>query len=105
MKRVYTAATLPEAHLVRHLLQTEGIRTHVFNENGMALVGELPLAAALPQVWVADDAHAARARMLIDRYESRTAGPARKCSECGEESPGAFEICWHCGRAFAPETT
>ena len=43
MRRVYTAATLPEAHLIRQLLESAGINARVFNENAQGAIGELPV--------------------------------------------------------------
>ena len=97
MKRVHTAANLPEAHLLLHLLEHRGIRARVFNANASSLAGELPIDATLPQVWVENAAHAARAREIIDDYLRSGSGPARKCPACGEENPSSFDLCWSCG--------
>ena len=98
MKRVHTASNLPEAHLLVDLLAHRGIRARVFNANASSLAGELPIDAALPQVWVDDPAHAERARALIEDYlRPRAPGPAVKCPKCGEENPGSFDLCWNCG--------
>jgi hypothetical protein len=98
MKRVYTAANLPEAHILSHLLADHGIRTRIFNANASSLAGELPIDAALPQVWVESPDDAARARELIDAFfRASAAAPAVKCPACGEENPGSFDLCWSCG--------
>jgi len=41
-------------------------------------------------------ADAERARGFIDEYLRASSGPARCCGKCGEENPGAFEVCWNC---------
>lgn len=98
MKRVYTASNLPEAHILLRLLEERTIRARVFNANASSLAGELPIDAALPQVWVENDADAARARELIDAFlKSSAHGPPRECPACGEENPPAFDLCWSCG--------
>ena len=51
MRRVYSAASLPEAHLLLHQLLDEGIAAAVFNENAHGGVGELPFTHAYPEVW------------------------------------------------------
>jgi hypothetical protein len=79
------------------LLADRGIRAHVFNANASSLAGELPIDAALPQVWVDDPADAARAREVIEGFLSLPAGAARKCAACGEENPASFDLCWSCG--------
>ncbi len=98
MKRVHTAANLPEAHLLLHLLAHRGIRARVFNANASSLAGELPIDSSLPQVWVEDPRDARRAAALIEGFlRPGQTGPARKCAACGEENPPAFDLCWNCG--------
>lgn len=52
MQRLYIAAHLPEAHLVRGLLAARGIPAPIFNEYAPGALGDLPAAAAFPEVWV-----------------------------------------------------
>ena len=95
MRRVYTASTLAEAHLIRQLLDCVGIKARVFNENAHAALGELPTTETWPQVWVLQDHQLGPARTVIDRYEA-SPGNELQCLSCGEHSPGSFEICWYC---------
>jgi hypothetical protein len=98
LKRVFTAANLPEAHLLAHHLADRGVRTQIFNANASSIAGELPIDAALPQLWVERDDDAARARTLIDEYfRARVTGPPVHCPKCGEENPASFDLCWNCG--------
>ena len=97
MKRVHTAATLAEAHLLVDLLADRGIRARIFNANASSLAGELPIDVAMPQVWVDDPADAGRAREVIEAFSRAPAAPSRKCSACGEDNPGSFDLCWNCG--------
>jgi Putative prokaryotic signal transducing protein len=98
MKRVYTASNLPEAHILADLLADRGIRTRIFNANASSLAGELPIDAALPQLWVEDPGDASRAREVIEAFfRAGTLGPALKCPACGEENPASFDLCWSCG--------
>ncbi|MEO5695429.1 MAG: DUF2007 domain-containing protein [Usitatibacter sp.] len=98
MKRVHTAANLPEAHLLVDLLADRGIRARIFNANASSLAGELPIDAALPQLWVDDPADAPRAREVIAEYTLRPVSTAVvKCPACGEDNPGSFDLCWNCG--------
>ena len=55
MKRIYSAASLPEAHLILHRLQEKGIPARVFNENAHGGVGELPFTHAYPEIWIDED--------------------------------------------------
>ena len=72
---------------------------NIFNANASSAMGEIPLDAALPQVWVENPAQAAFARSLIDEYlrKPSTAGGVRFCPNCGEENPATFDLCWNCG--------
>ena len=97
MKRVYTAANLPEAQLLVDLLADRGMRARILNANAASVAGELPIDATLPQVWVDDEADAARAREVIDTFVRTPAGPTRKCPACGEDNPASFDLCWSCG--------
>jgi hypothetical protein len=98
VKRVYSAATLPDAHLVLGLLAQAGIEAKVFNENAQGGMGEIPFTHAWPEVWIVDERDAARARELVRQFERPQAPQgARRCVPCGEESPGNFQVCWHCG--------
>lgn len=98
MKRILTAANMPEAVLLVDLLSQHGIRARVLNANASSIAGELPIDAALPQLWVDDPACAARARDVIDTYfRTRHPGPPVTCPKCGEENPSSFDLCWACG--------
>ena len=80
------------------LLSQHGIRARVLNANASSIMGELPIEAALPQVWVDDTREAERARALIEAYQrAPRAGPPVTCPRCGEENPGSFDLCWSCG--------
>ena len=93
MRRVYTAATLPEAHLIRQLLESAGINARVFNENAQGAIGELPVTAAWPDVWIVQDCQFRAARVLI-QYNESSSGSELLCNSCGEISPGRFKMCW-----------
>ena len=79
------------------LLADRGIRARIFNANASSLAGELPIDAALPQVWVDDPDDAPRARAVIEEFARAPTGAARKCPACGEENPASFDLCWSCG--------
>lgn len=101
MRRVYTAAHLPDAQLLTHSLEAAGVRARVFNESLQGGVGELP--HVYPEVWIEDENDWERARSLVEKFErsvTRNKGVVR-CPQCHEENPGTFEICWQCGTAIA----
>ncbi len=97
MKRVYTAPNLPDAHLLRDLLQQAGIPAHVFNENATSLIGLVPVPSGQPQVWIAQPHQEAHAKSVIADYQTRhAAAETRVCPTCHEINPGEFDFCWHC---------
>ncbi len=104
MKRVYTAINLPDAHLLRDLLQQAGIAAHVFNENANSLLGFVPVSAGQPQVWIAQVHQESHAQAVIADYQSRSPTlETRSCKNCGESSPGEFDFCWSCGTVLVPQ--
>jgi hypothetical protein len=103
MRRLYTAADLPEAHLVRQLLAQAGIEALVFNEYAQGALGEIPFGHAYPEVWLLDERDEPRARAIVDAYaRRRPRTETRTCAGCGEENPAEFELCWRCGAPLVP---
>ena len=101
MIKIYTAPTLPDAHLVLGLLTQAGIDARVFNENAQSVMGEIPFHQAWPQVWIMDEGDAKQARELIDQIErSQVPSGAVFCPHCQEENPANFRTCWNCSREF-----
>jgi predicted aconitase len=97
MVRVYSAPTLPDAHLIAALLGQEGIEARVFNENAQGGLGEIPFMHAWPEVWVIDERFANRARELIRALERTDTTSQVTCTACGETNPSNFQLCWNCG--------
>lgn len=100
MKKVYSAANLPDAHLLSHMLDDAGIEHHIFNENLQGGVGELPFTHTYPEIWIVRESDFERARQVISLFErpDDSSDETVKCAACGEENPGSFEICWQCGK-------
>ena len=98
MFRLYQAANLPEAYLVLHRLEQAGIEARVFNEHAQGGMGEIPFTHVYPEIWLLDERDEPKARQLLAEYE-RADSVAREsvCSNCGEENPASFELCWQCG--------
>jgi hypothetical protein len=70
MKQVFVARNPTEAHLVRGLLESRGIRAEVRGEALWGTRGETPLTAeTLPTVWV-DDLQAPEATRIVKEYSS-----------------------------------
>jgi len=100
MKRLCDAANLPEAHLLAGWLSQHGLRVRVLNANAAGALGELPVDAASPQIWLEDPRDESRARASLEAFRAQSSGPSRACPACGEDNPPAFELCWSCGAAL-----
>jgi hypothetical protein len=101
MKLIHTAKHPAEAHLIRGMLEAEGIRALVRGDQLYGAYGELPV---LPTVWIFDDTLAMHAdRLVIDYLRGSAAqkyGHQRwTCAQCGENLEGQFTDCWKCGAA------
>ncbi len=69
MKQVFVARDPVEAHLVKGLLESSGIRAEVRGEALWGTRGETPLASdTLPTVWVFDDLQVPEALQLVAEY-------------------------------------
>jgi hypothetical protein len=77
------------------------VRVRILNSHAAGAIGELPVDAAAPQLWVDDD-DAARALAALEAFRISGAGDSRRCAACGEENPPAFEVCWACGKGLPP---
>ncbi|MCG6976101.1 MAG: DUF2007 domain-containing protein [Acidiferrobacterales bacterium] len=98
MKRLYTAADLTEAYLMRDMLADAGIRSRILNEHAQGGTGEIPFTQAYPELWIEREQDLERARKLVTEFEARTNSDVYvDCPRCGEENPDNFETCWHCG--------
>ena len=97
-----------EAHLVKGLLEANGIAAEVQGESLFSVRGEAPATPdTLPSVWVSDETEATRAMAVLAGYGRRQAaglheGAAWTCPACSERIESQFTECWHCG-ADRPE--
>jgi hypothetical protein len=103
MRKVFIAAHPAEAHMIRGLLESEGIEAIVRGEALFSARGLAPVTSdTLPSVWVLDpsDAEAAEAIIAEPRIGA-TAGARRdrswRCRNCNEFVGPEFMACWHCG--------
>ena len=101
MTKIYSAASLMEAYLVRDMLGHLGIEAMVLNENLGSIAGEIPLHHARPEVWILHPADRQRALAVVREMDSPVAAqPGVFCPGCHEENPKNFELCWHCGQGL-----
>ncbi len=98
MKRLYAAADLIAAQLLKDWLQETGVRTAIFNQNAQSGSGEIPFTHAYPEIWLMDVADEERARELVRQFDARTMPlGAINCPHCREDNPSNFASCWQCG--------
>jgi len=105
MYRIYSAAHLPEAYLVKHLLESAGFEVFVRNENAQGATGELPFTHTYPELWLSDPADQRAARKIVESYENRLKQEETVviCPQCKEQNPGSFDYCWACQHPLGPE--
>jgi len=103
MRKVYTAAHPADAHMVRGLLESEGIEAVVRGEALFSARGLAPVTSdTLPSVWVIDPSTADVARALIEAPRTAVAAGFRRdrswrCPTCNELIGPEFIACWQCG--------
>ena len=99
MLKIYSAANLPEAHLLLNLLQQAGVSAQILNSYAQGASGEIPFEQAYPQIWLEDDRDKLLAEKIITKYETSSSNTEWiYCRACGERNPANFEICWQCGK-------
>src|SRR5688572_32478011 len=98
LKRVFSSFNQTAAYHARNLLEAEGIVVLVRNAMLSSAMGELPPAECQMELWVVDDADAARAEEALQR---RISGPDWSC-DCGEKLGPQFSQCWRCGAVREP---
>jgi cadmium resistance protein CadD (predicted permease) len=100
---LYLAQNLSDARLLADQLEHLGIRTYVRNEALQGALGELPMTLG-PEVCILDPHDLDEALSIVQEFERALKDTLVTadllCSECGELSPGNFEICWCCRSPF-----
>jgi len=99
MRAVYSSLNLIEAHHLKNLLQSAGIRCRLRNEELVRLAGEIPFPECALQLLVerAEDQPAAEA--LVREFLRPQMRPQEfwRCRGCDEMMEGQFTACWKCG--------
>ena len=97
MKKIYSANDLLEAHIVLNLLEHAFIPAKLFNQYAQGAAGDIPFVHAYPEVWIIRDEDYERSKRIVQSYEQATPKTDNiYCSQCGEENPANFQLCWKC---------
>jgi len=100
MKRVHTSESLAEVGHFRNVLEQNGIRCVIRNEQLSGALGEVPFLECLPELWVLRDSdEPAAERLLAELRRPGPTGERWRCRSCGEDNDAQFAACWNCGRA------
>jgi hypothetical protein len=105
MKIIYTAENPVNAHLLKGILEAQGIKTIVKGDSQWSFRVDLPVTPEFyPTLWVLDDTDFERAMEIANDFESGemkgdTEAEEWKCSNCGETNEGQFTECWQCGKS------
>jgi len=99
MQRVATAESLAEIGHFRNVLEQNGIRCFIRNEQLSGALGEVPFLECLPELWVVSDRDVQQAEHLLAdlRGVPEGKGEAWRCAGCGEDNDAQFGACWNCG--------
>lgn len=94
---IYRAADAIEGHMVKGLLEGEGLDVEVRGEHLSGALGELPPTDLTVDIYVFPLAES-RAKVLVEQYlaHKKSVLPDWICRHCGESNSGHFEICWQC---------
>lgn len=97
MKQVYTSEDRLMVYHLKNLLEQEGIECMVKNDCLSAVVGEIPMLVAWPELWVIDSDMQAWAIELIKTSQKEAEqGEDWTCEYCGESHAAQFSDCWNC---------
>ena len=100
MKRIASADSLAEIGHFRNVLEQNGIRCLIKNEQLSGALGEVPVFEALPELWVINDGDRFKAEQLLKSLQSEpVSGSDWRCPKCGEANEAQFAACWNCGTA------
>ena len=112
LKKIYVADGPGDAHVLRGLLEVEGIEAVIRGDDMVPLQGgSLFHLETRPSVWVlADDAgRYGRAVEIAAGYAAGKHAPAGseeptwRCPSCGESIEAQFTACWNCGAERRPQ--
>jgi Putative prokaryotic signal transducing protein len=101
VKTIFSTHNLVEAHHLKNLLQSAGIRCRFRNEDLVRLAGEIPFPECAVQLLVEREEDHAVAETILGEFLRPSSGSGRSwvCDGCGETIEEQFTACWKCGDA------
>ncbi len=100
MKEVYRAENIQDAHMMKAVLEQQGIHVTIFGESLAGALGELPVFAIGPILNVPDEQYD-KAFAIIQKAQAQnqkiSSLPSWDCGSCSESNEGQFSRCWSCG--------
>jgi hypothetical protein len=99
MQRIFSSPNPMELSELKQMLEVAGIACFTRNEVSAALLGEIPVTEATPEIWIEDDAKMAEALRVKEEWKTqeKVTGRVWVCPACGEASEAQFTSCWKCG--------
>jgi Putative prokaryotic signal transducing protein len=98
MKLVFTSIDLVAVSELKALLDNAGIACFLNNEVSSTLAGGIPMAEAMPELWIEDDSRLEEALQIKKDWQSpNIQGSPWTCPKCGEKQEPQFTSCWKCG--------
>jgi hypothetical protein len=103
VKKIYSAKNPIDAHLLKGVIEAEGIQGVVQGDFLWSTRGEVPITPeTCPSVWVTNDEDYEKAMEIVNKFQSQAAiGESEieewRCENCNEINEGQFTECWQCG--------
>lgn len=98
MKPFFCSLALHEAHHLKNLLESAGIRCRLKNEGLSALAGEIPFPECAVQLFLLSENDRPEADTVLRAWRAGApSGPPWTCPACAEQLEHQFTTCWRCG--------
>ena len=107
MRQVFVNQDHARVGFYKSVLDDAGIPNFVRNNYSNNSVADMPSPIFFPALCVVRDEDYDRAMQILAEiyYAPPSKAADWQCAHCGEESPGTFDSCWHCGALRADSGT
>jgi hypothetical protein len=98
MRKIFESIDFTRVGHYQSILESEGIQTLVKNLAASSIMGDVPFTEVFPELWVVNDADYDVALQLLGEHRQLVPSDAHDwvCSNCGEQVPKEFDVCWNC---------